>query len=504
MKKFYISTAISYPNAPPHIGHAYEAIAADAFARFKRHDGYAVHFVTGTDDHGQKIYRSAKARGMTPKEMTDRLSRDFIEMGSFFNISYDHFIRTSHADHHRAVRDIWRRMAADIYKGIYAGWYSVREEEFYTESELHKEGDEWRTPSGSSVEWVEEESYFFRLSRWQESLLRHYEAHPDFIQPESRLNEVVAFVKGGLLDLSISRSTFDWGVQAPTEDAHIVYVWLDALTNYLTACGYPNKNPSQFEQFWPADLHLIGKDVLRFHAVYWPAFLMSAGLPVPRRVFAHGMILTGTGEKMSKSLNNVIDPFEQAEIYGIDPFRYFLLREIPFGADGVCGARQIIHRLNADLANDLGNLAQRCLTMVGKHWAGAVPPEASDEAGGALLSRSDNMLPRVREAMDHQRSDQALIEIWQHISAGNRYFAHAQPWALDREGQGAVLWTVLELLRRIGIILQPFMPSDMGKLLDYLGVAPEARDFIHLKDKIKEGTELPEASPIFPRYKEEG
>ena len=516
-KKFYITTAISYPNGPPHIGHVYEAIATDALARFKRLDGYDVHFVTGTDDHGQKIYRMAREQNVSPQEMTDQLSEKFKEMCQHFSISYDYFIRTSHKAHHHAVRDIWQKMEArgDIYKDVYKGWYAVREEEFYTESELVKdEKGAWITTSGVPVEWVEEESYFFKLSAFQERLLDYYEKHPGFIQPETRRNEVVSFVKGGLKDLSISRSSFDWGVLSPKE-GHIVYVWLDALTNYLTAVGYPDMDEEKYKRYWPADLHIIGKDILRFHTVYWPAFLMSADLPIPERVFAHGMILTGEGEKMSKSLGNVIDPFELADIYGVDPFRYFLLCDIPFGDDGACGKKQIIHRLNADLANNLGNLAQRSLTMIQKDWDGKIPPKApplSEELGNPVFSRH---FKKIREGMDMQNIaremeiqniTRSLRIIMLFVKRSNTIFAEWEPWKLaktDHVAQGKVLYATLEVLRCAAILLQPFMPNDTQKLLYYLGVDEDKRDFASLSDQLKEGTKLPPPAPLFPRYKKD-
>ena len=525
-KKFYITTAISYPNGPPHIGHVYEAIATDALARFKRLDGYDVHFVTGTDDHGQKIYRMAREQNVSPQEMTDRLSEKFKEMCQHFSISYDYFIRTSHKAHHHAVRDIWKKMEAhgDIYKDVYKGWYAVREEEFYTESELVKdEKGAWITASGVPVEWVEEESYFFKLSGFQKRLLDYYESHPGFIQPETRRNEVVSFVKGGLKDLSISRSSFDWGVLSPKE-GHIVYVWLDALTNYLTAVGYPDMDEEKYKRYWPADLHIIGKDILRFHTVYWPAFLMSAGLPIPERVFAHGMILTGEGKKMSKSLGNVIDPFELADTYGVDPFRYFLLSNIPFGADGICGRQQITHRLNADLANNLGNLAQRSLTMLQKDWGGKVPAPPQEQLLESLEGEERRLsifLPGLLEIVrghmgtiiqdlqvrDNLNLDIALDEIFDLVSTANRYFTEQEPWKLaktDHEAQGKVLYKTLEVLRCAAILLQSFMPNDMQKLLYYLGVDEDKRDFTSLfEHPLESGKKLPEPKPLFPKYRDE-
>ncbi len=515
--KFYITTAISYPNGPPHIGHAYEAIAADAFARFKRLDGYEVYFVTGTDEHGQKIYREARAQNTSPQELTERLSRQFKAMCDHFSISYDYFIRTSQEEHHRAVQHIWQKIEAkgDIYKDVYAGWYAPREEEFYTESELVKdEQGDWATPSGAPVEWVEEESYFFRLSAYQERLLEYHEKHPYFIKPRSRRNEVISFVKGGLKDLSISRSSFNWGVKVPKNNRHIVYVWLDALTNYLTAVGYPDENK---RNFWPADLHIIGKDILRFHTVYWPAFLMSADLPIPECVFAHGMILTGEGKKMSKSLGNALDPFELAETYGIDSFRFFLLRDVVFGADGICSDQQIIHRLNADLANNLGNLAQRSLTMLQKDWDGLIPPQSSlktkKNISGVNRDRVDERLMldvgrlfSVNTHMEKIAPSLALSLIFRVLGTANYYFAEKEPWKLaktDRAAQGDVLYIIIDVLRRAAILLQPFMPNDMKKLLDYLGVDEDKRDFASLDEPLEPGKKLPAPAPLFPRYKKD-
>ena len=465
-KFFYITTAISYPNGSPHIGHVYEAVVADAFARFKRLDGYGVHFVTGTDDHGQKIHRMANEQNTTPQELTDRLSTKFKKMCDHFSVSYDRFIRTSEPSHHTAVYDIWKKMEArgDIYRGKYKGFYSVREERFYTESEVS-------TGAGIPVEWVEEESYFFRLSAYQERLLEYYEKNPAFIRLNSHRNEMVSFVKGGLKDLAISRSSFDWGVASPHE-GHIVYVWLDALVNYLTAVGYPDIDTKEYKRFWPADVHIIGKDILKFHAVYWPAFLMSADLPIPKKICAHGMILTGEGKKMSKSLDNALDPYMLADTYGVDQLRYFLLSDIPFGFDGACGKVQIKHRLDANLANNLGNLAHRSLTMIQNEWGGKVPPVASirNEKERALLLHFDSLLNLVRKSMNKQMPNQAIASIFVIVSLTNRYFAEMQAWKLEKTEQGRVLYITLDVLRRVAILLQPFMPNDMAKLLDYLGV----------------------------------
>ena len=373
--RYYITTAIAYPNGPPHIGHAYEAIATDAIARFMRLDGFDVLFLTGTDEHGIKLLQTATKEGLTPRELIARNVPRFQAMVERLNCSNDDFIRTTEPRHHQSSIGIWKKMAAagDIYLDKYSGWYSVRDEAFYNEDEttLNEKGERIG-PQGTPVEWVEEESYFFRLSAYQDKLLDLYDRHPDFVLPRERLNEVASFVRGGLEDLSISRTTFDWGIRVPDDARHIMYVWVDALTNYITAVGYPDETNAKFRRYWPADLHVIGKDIVRFHAVYWPAFLMSAGLAVPRRVFSHGFLFN-RGEKMSKSVGNVIDPFALVDAYGVDPLRFFFLREVPFGQDGNYSHEAIVNRINADLANGLGNLAQRALPMVARQFGGVLP-----------------------------------------------------------------------------------------------------------------------------------
>ena len=363
--KYYLTTPIFYPNGAPHIGHAYTALASDALARFQRLDGKDVYFLTGTDEHGLKMQQTAEKGGITPQELADKNSAVFRELMVALNASPDDFIRTTEERHHRSSEEIWRRMEAngDIYLDKYSGWYSVRQEQFFDEKETTVGTDGVRRePLGSPVEWVEEESYFFRLSSYQDRLLAHYAAHPEFIGPDERRNEVASFVKGGLKDLSISRTTFDWGIHVPGNDKHVMYVWVDALTNYITGVGFPDEKAPLW-RYWPADLHVIGKDIVRFHAVYWPAFLWSAGLELPKRVFAHGFLFN-RGEKMSKSVGNVVDPFEMIKVYGLDQVRYFFLREVPFGQDGSYSHEAIVNRINADLANDLGNLAQRSLSMI--------------------------------------------------------------------------------------------------------------------------------------------
>ncbi len=504
---FYITTAIAYPNGEPHIGHAYEAIATDALARFQRLDGKDVFFLTGTDEHGQKMVQTAQKENMTPMDLATRNAARFMEMDQRLNVSYDRFIRTSESVHHKATQEIWKRMTTndDIYLDSYAGWYSVRDEAYYAEDETVVGEDQVRRgPQGTPVEWVEEKSYFFKLSAYQDKLLALYENQPDFIGPDSRKNEVISFVKSGLKDLSISRTTFDWGVKVPDDEGHVMYVWVDALTNYITGVGFPDEGDANWH-YWPADVHIIGKDIIRFHAVYWPAFLMSAGIPVQKRVFAHGFLFN-RGEKMSKSVGNVVDPFSLADAYGVDQLRYFFLREVPFGQDGNYNHEAIVARTNADLANDLGNLAQRSLSMIGKQYQGVLPePGAFSDNDNAILAMADGMLEQARTAMSTQQIHHALNAIWAVVAEANRYFAGEAPWALaktDPARQQTVLYVTAEVVRQIAILAQPAMPDACAKLLDILGIAPDARDFAALGTRIKGGTQLPPPAPIFPRYVE--
>jgi methionyl-tRNA synthetase len=506
--RYFLTTAIAYPNGPPHIGHAYEAISTDAIARFLRLDGYDVFFLTGTDEHGRKMQQTAAEAGISPRELIERTVPRFRAMVERLECSNDDFIRTTEPRHYRASQAIWERMAknGDIYLSKYSGWYSVRDEAYYGEAEISVgPGGERRGPTGSPVEWVEEESYFFRLSKYQEKLLDLYRQHPDFVLPETRMNEVMSFVRGGLQDLSVSRTNFDWGVPVPGDPKHVMYVWVDALTNYITAVGFPDTESEQFRRYWPADLHVIGKDILRFHAVYWPAFLMSAGLAVPRRVFSHGFLFN-RGEKISKSVGNVIDPFELADAYGVDPLRYFFLREVPFGQDGNYSHEAIVNRINADLTNDLGNLAQRSLSMVARNCGGVLPqPGVFSAADAAILAAADAMFSAARRAMETQQLHQVLNVIWSVVADANRYFAGEAPWALaktDPPRMGTVLYVTAEVLRQIAILVQPFMPVSAAKLLDLLAV--EQRDFAALgaAQRIAAGTKLPPPSPVFPRYQE--
>ncbi|RJF87367.1 methionine--tRNA ligase [Oleomonas cavernae] len=509
-QKFYITTAISYPNGVPHIGHAYEAIATDTLARFQRLDGREVYFLTGTDEHGQKMLQTARREGLTAQALADRNSARFREMVGVLGCSNDDFIRTSEPRHHASTKELWRRMveSGDIYKDSYAGWYSVRDEAYYQEGETELRPDGVRYgPQNTPVEWVEEESYFFRLSAYQERLLAHYEANPDFIGPDERRNEVVSFVKRGLKDLSMSRTTFDWGIPVPAGAGHVMYVWVDALTNYITGVGFPDET-SPLWGFWPADLHIIGKDITRFHTVYWPAFLMSAGIPTPKRVFAHGFLFN-RGEKMSKSVGNVIDPFSLVETYGLDQVRYFFLREVPFGQDGNYSHEAIVARVNADLANDLGNLAQRSLSMIAKNLEAKVPVlGALAPQDEAILAQADGLYEVARAAMNRQEIHVALGAIWTCVGDANRYFAGEAPWALkktDPARMETVLYVTAEVIRQIAILAQPVMPASCNRLLDQLAVAADARSFAALgpAGRLVPGTPLPAPQGVFPRYVEE-
>jgi methionyl-tRNA synthetase len=510
--RFYVTTPIYYVNDAPHIGHAYTTLACDVLARFKRLDGFEVKFLTGTDEHGQKVEKSARNAGLEPRAFTDRVSRNFRDLAAFMGFSNDDFIRTTEERHRRACQSLWERLldADQIYLDSYSGWYAVRDEAFYAESEL-SDGPNGRkiAPSGAEVEWVEEPSYFFRLSGWQDALLDLYARNPGFVRPATRLNEVVAFVKGGLQDLSVSRTSFNWGIQVPGDPDHVMYVWLDALTNYITAVGYPDTESVDFARFWPADVHMVGKDILRFHAVYWPAFLMAAGIAPPRRVFAHGW-WTNEGQKISKSVGNIIDPVKLVETYGLDQVRYFLLREVPFGNDGDFSHRAMVNRINGELANDLGNLAQRVLSMIARNCAGKVPaPGAFSAEDEGLLGAAHGLLGRVRVNIDDQAFHEALETIWTVVRAANGYVDRQAPWALrksDPDRMATVLYVLMEAIRHLAILLQPFMPESMDRMLDQLGVGENARTFAFAGPDhgLTPGAGLPSPRGVFPRYAGEG
>jgi methionyl-tRNA synthetase len=488
---FYITTAISYPNGRPHIGHAYEAIAADVIARFQRARGRDVRFQTGTDEHGLKMAQAARDEAIAPRDFADKMSRLFQGMCDTLNVSYDRFIRTSEPDHYRASQAIWKSMEerGDLYLGRYEGWYSVRDEAYYDESELVAgENGEKLSPHSTPVEWTVEESWFFRLSKYQQPLLDHYATNPDFILPESRRNEVVRFVEAGLNDLSISRTSFDWGVPVPGSAGHVMYVWLDALTNYITGLGYP-EDTELWRRYWPADVHLIGKDVVRFHAVYWPAFLMSAGLPLPKQVYGHGFLLS-RGEKMSKSVGNVVDPMVLADRFGVDALRYFLLREVPFGQDGSYSAEAIVNRANAELANSFGNLAQRTLSMIHKNLDGIIPLAGESPEDTALLDQVRTATSVEMIEAFERFAFSSGIEAWlRAVFACNAYVDAQAPWALrksDPDRMSAVLGTLVVAVKELAGSIAPVIPASANRLLDLIN---EGRD----------GKPISQPTPLFPR-----
>jgi methionyl-tRNA synthetase len=501
---FFVTTPIYYVNDTPHLGHAYPTVAADALARFMRLDGRRVKFLTGTDEHGQKVERSAHGLGLTPQQFADQVSAAFREMDRLLDISYDDYIRTTEERHIRGVQALWRELerSGEIYLGRFAGWYCVRDEAFYEESELV----DGRAPTGAEVEWLEEENYFFRLSAWRDRLLAWYDANPEAIAPRGRRNEVISFVRAGLNDLSISRTSFSWGIPVPGNPKHVIYVWLDALINYITALGYPETESAEYSTFWPNVLHVVGKDILRFHAVYWPAFLMAAGLEPPRRIFAHGW-WTVEGEKMSKSLGNGIPPDVLVERYGVDPARYFLLRELPFGSDGDFSHRAVVGRLNGDLANDFGNLAQRVLVMINRECGARVPePGALSATDAALLDAARGLLETVREHISEQAFHLALEAIWRVVAEANRYVDEQAPWVLRRDDpmrMKTVLYTLAETIRHLGILVQPFVPGTAAKLLDQLAVRKAERSFAALEAApLISGIALPPPEGVFPRFVE--
>ncbi len=506
---YYVTTPIYYVNDSPHIGHAYTTLACDVMARFMRLDGCRVKFLTGTDEHGQKIEKSAAAAGMTPQAFTDKVSQNFRDLARAMNYSNDDFIRTTEPRHVRSCQKFWQQLKENgqIYLGSYAGWYAVADEAFYDESDLTAGPDGKRmTPSGTECEWVEEPSYFFRLSEWQDKLMEYYNRTPSPVQPETRRNEVVSFVKGGLKDISISRTTFKWGIPVPDDPAHIMYVWLDALTNYITAVGYPDIDGADFKAFWPADVHMVGKDILRFHAVYWPAFLMATGLEPPRRIFAHGW-WTNDGQKISKRLGNVIDPHELTAKYGLDQVRYFLVREVPFGNDGDFSHQSMVNRINGDLANGFGNLAQRVLKMIASSCNAAVPtPGTLTPEDEALLTAAHSLYPKMREELGQQAFHRALDALWQLAGAADRYTNEQKPWSLkktDPDRMNTVLYVLAEAIRHLAILTQPFMPQSCSRLLDFLAVPAGDRNFADLQSsRLNPGTPLPSPEGIFPRYVE--
>ncbi len=506
-RKFYVTTPIYYVNDVPHLGHAYTTLAADVIARYKKLKGFDVFLLTGTDEHGQKVEKAANAAGETPLELADRVVKRFQSLWEKLDISYNDFIRTTQERHKKGVSEIFQRVMdqGDIYLGEYEDWYCTPCETFWTETQLM----DFRCPDcNRPTEKLKEESYFFRMSKYQDALLAHIEANPDFIQPKSRRNEIISFVKEGLRDLSVSRTSFTWGIPVPGNSRHVIYVWFDALTNYITALGYPEQT-DDFTTFWPADAHLIGKDILRFHAVYWPTFLMAAGLPLPKKVFAHGW-WTVEGQKMSKSLRNVVEPNMLIDRYGVDAVRYFLLREVPFGLDGDFSHSAMIHRINSDLANDLGNLLNRSTAMLNKYFDGIVQePAEFTETDLEYRRKTEALEGSLDICLEDLAFSKALQVIWEVISAGNKYIDETAPWTLakvpEKRGQLAtVMYCILESQRVVFHLLSPFMPETARKGLAYLGWdKPITEDGIRW-GRLKPGTKIAKAEPLFPRIEEKG
>ena len=501
-KNYYITTPIYYVNDKPHIGHAYTSIACDVLARFKRLEGYNVKFLTGTDEHGQKVEKAAISQNRTPIEFADEISENFKSLTDLLNLSNDDFIRTTEKRHKVASENIWKKLIENnhIYLDKYSGWYALKDEAFYSEKEIIK----GKAPTGADVQWVEEPSYFFDLSSWEQKLLNFYEENPDFIAPSSRMNEVKSFVRGGLRDLSVSRTSFQWGIKVPNDKNHIMYVWLDALTNYLSAIGFPDTKNPNYVNFWPADLHMVGKDILRFHAVYWPAFLMAAELPLPKRIFAHGW-WTNEGRKISKSDGNIIDPLEIINNYGLDQIRYFLLREVSFGSDGDFSKSALLTRINGDLSNDLGNLCQRVISMIYKNCNGKIPNKCQNYSveDKIFIEEFQNLFSKVKVEINQQSFHQALKLIWQVISSANKFVDEQAPWKLKNANlnrMNDVLWILSESIRTISIIIQPFMPTSASKILNQLSVLENERTFEFLKSDVFIKSNLIEnPSPVFPR-----
>jgi methionyl-tRNA synthetase len=507
-KTFYITTPIYYVNDVPHIGHAYTTLACDVMARYKRARGYEVAFLTGTDEHGQKVETAARANGETPLELADRVVKRFQALWEKLNCSHTDFIRTTQERHKHTVSEQFKAIEAkgDIYLGHYEGWYCTPCETFWTETQLL---NGCCPDCGRETTKLKEESYFFRMSKFQDQLLQYIEDNPDFIQPKSRRNEILSFVKEGLRDLSISRTTFNWGIQVPDNEKHVIYVWFDALTNYISALGYPEDNDGDFAKYWPA-VHVIGKDILRFHAVYWPTFLMAAGLPLPKRVFAHGW-WTVEGQKMSKSLRNVVEPNMLVDKYGVDAIRYFLLREVPFGLDGDFSHTALISRINSDLANDIGNLVSRSTAMLGKYFKGTLPQSgAADEIDQAFIDRFPAALENVDKLLEEMAFNKALMAIWELISAGNKYIDETAPWALAKDPQqqqrlATVMYNLHEAIRLIALLVAPFMPETGEKILGILG-CDSSNVNLAGQDQwggLQPGSQIEKATPLFPRIETE-
>ena len=480
-KNFYITTPIYYPSGNPHMGHAYSSIIADVLARFKRIEGYNVHFLTGTDEHGLKIQREAEKNGKETQNFCDEISKKFKNLTKILNLSNNDFIRTTEKRHHKSVESIWNKLiqSGDIYLDKYKGWYSISDEAYYDEDEIKDlNGEKIAISSGSIVEWVEEDSFFFKLSSWSEKLLAHYKSNPKFIMPSSRRNEVVRFVEKGLSDLSVSRTSFSWGIPVPKNSKHVIYVWLDALTNYLSALDFPDTSCKLYSNYWPADLHIIGKDILRFHAIYWPAFLMAANIPLPKRVFGHGWILSEE-KKMSKSIGNILDPIEIIENYGIDQLRYYLIKEVSLGNDGNISLKSLKDCINNDLANNFGNLCQRVFTFVHKNCNSCVPNfEKLSKEDEIITKNLVNKIPELNKLMNNQELNQYMKEVINFSFQANKYFNDQKPWDLKKtnlDRMNAIIYTILNQIKSISILLSPVIPGSSEKILDCLGL--EKKDF---------------------------
>ncbi len=506
-KNFYITTPIYYPSGKPHMGHAYSSIVADIFARFKRLEKYDVFFLTGTDEHGQKIEKEAKKNNKDPKVFCDEISETFRSLTKTLNLSNDDFIRTTEKRHHKSVVDIWNRLveSGDIYLDKYSGWYSVSDEAFYDEDEIeNNNGNKVSKSSGSLVEWVEEESYFFKLSAWGDKLLKFYEENKNFILPKSRMNEVTRFVEKGLKDLSISRTSFSWGIQVPKNNKHIIYVWLDALTNYLSALDFPNIDGKMYKNFWPASVHIIGKDILRFHAVYWPAFLLAAKLPIPKRIFGHGWILSDT-KKMSKSLGNILDPIEIINKYGIDQLRYYLIKEVSLGNDGSISMENLKNCINNDLANNYGNLCQRVFTFIKKNCKSKIPNYSNlNNNDIKLLDNLKKNLPNLIRLMNNQELNEYIKHVVGFSFEANKYFNDSEPWALkksDPERMRTILFTIMHQIKNISILLNPIIPNASNKILNAMNISKEdiTLDKINDMDSLNHVKEIDNLEILFSK-----
>jgi methionyl-tRNA synthetase len=505
-KKYYITTPIYYPSAKPHMGHAYTSIIADFFARFKRMDGFDVHFLTGTDEHGLKIQRAAEKKGLEPLKFCDDISQTFRNLSKTLNLSNTDFIRTTEERHKKTVQYLWSELQknGDIYLSKYSGWYSVSDEAFYSKEEIsEKNGHKISISSGSTVDWIEEESYFFRLSKWQDRLLEYYEKNPEFISPQSKKNEVISFVKGGLKDLSISRKAFSWGIKVPENPDHVIYVWLDALTNYISALNYPDTNDDLFKNFWPASVHLIGKDILRFHAVYWPSFLMAAKIPLPKKIYGHGWILSGE-EKMSKSKGNILDPLDIIETYGLDPLRYYLIKEVSFGSDGNISQDRLEDCINSDLANNYGNLCQRVTAFTEKNCSSKVPlPAEFNDEDLVILNRFTENLTSLRNEIDQQNINFYINFIVSSLFEANKYFNDQEPWKKknDKERLNTIVYTSLEVIRKISIMLYPIIPNSIKNALTIFNIKTKDITFesIGLHDYLKPGDTINKIGILFKK-----